>query len=465
MYIKCYISDLKLMFSLYCYRDIKNIASEAIDASPIYAIVDYSDDRQYVEPLINKVLQNQIPGVRIIKDHQELPSPTTALLTWSSYESLDFENLLSNPTTSLFNAYIIRKALIRKHYLLNTVQSYITKHPQSCLVKSVPISVAFEVDYAEFLDESLVEEYELLESMQKNEEKEKKDREYWILKPGMSDRGMGIRIFSTMEELQDIFEEFEEEEEEEEQEEDDDEDTSKSSETNKTKNEHNENNLNSSTNIVTSQLRHFVAQQYIEPLLLLSLTNLSLTRTKFHIRTYVLSLGALSIYVYKPMLALFSSKSYTPFYTQTDSQHDLSAHLTNTCLQTGLHDGSVRLFWSLGDDFDISKQQMDKIFNDICEITGELFKAAVSGGRIYFQPLPNAFEIFGLDFLVGGDERVRLLEVNAFPDFKQTGDELKGLVEGLFEGVVEVGVKGFFGIIGEEQSDMVKVLDMDVGKF
>jgi tubulin---tyrosine ligase len=60
-----------------------------------------------------------------------------------------------------------------------------------------------------------------------------------------------------------------------------------------------------------------------------------------------------------------------------------------------------------------------------------------------------------------------LLEVNAFPDFAQTGDELKGVVAGLFSNVVQVAVKPFFGLDlrGEQGTPtMERVLDIDLGR-
>ena len=65
---------------------------------------------------------------------------------------------------------------------------------------------------------------------------------------------------------------------------------------------------------------------------------------------------------------------------------------------------------------------------------------------VYFQPLPNAFDIFGVDFMVDADGTAWLLEVNAFPDFAQTGDDLKELVQGLMKEVVECAVKPFYGL-------------------
>ncbi|KAK5139561.1 hypothetical protein LTR04_003486, partial [Oleoguttula sp. CCFEE 6159] len=103
----------------------------------------------------------------------------------------------------------------------------------------------------------------------------------------------------------------------------------------------------------------------------------------------------------------------------------------------------------------------------ICSTTGALFEAAARGMMTDFQTLPFAFEVFGLDFLVDEDYTAWLLEVNAFPDFKQTGNALSGIIEGLFEDVVDVAVKPFFGLgaQGVEGTDrMTRVLDLDLGR-
>jgi tubulin--tyrosine ligase len=71
-----------------------------------------------------------------------------------------------------------------------------------------------------------------------------------------------------------------------------------------------------------------------------------------------------------------------------------------------------------------------------------------------------------------GELRTWLMEVNAFPDFRQTGGELKSVVEGLFEEVVRVGVSRFFEVEKEGaekvkdrgDGEMVKVLDIDLGR-
>ncbi|KAL1610034.1 hypothetical protein SLS60_001699 [Paraconiothyrium brasiliense] len=469
----------------------------------IYALVNYEDP--YVQPLIVVAIQKHFPSetIEFVSEFDAIPSKSSRVLQWVQYETINFEHILQHSTTSLANAYVIRKALIRKHYLSTTVANWIVKHPQSVLAKHVKPSVEFEVDYAEFLDDALVEAWELHESWRRSEEQKRK--EWWILKPGMSERGQGIRLFSSEEELTRIFEEWDPESDDEEEEEDDARSDAGSASLSPVKEEpgHDE---RDGGGIITSQLRHFIAQPYIHPPLLLappsSISTSSCATHKFHIRAYVLATGALQIYVYRPMLALFAARPYTPPSSTTFEAHAedaLRAHLTNTCLQeTGEREGSVGLFWNLPDrtpeqplnppsneameastPVPPASHWKDEIFRQICASTGELFEAAARGMSIHFQSLPNAFEIFGLDFMLGieddGELRTWLLEVNAFPDFRQTGEECKGVVEGLMDEAVRVGIKPFFDETSEEADGstvdchkngkgLVKVLDIDLGR-
>lgn len=471
-------------------------ASRAIDC-----LLDYEDP--YVRPLIVEAFQSRLPAgsYNIIQNPEE--HKVGPLIQFRSYEALDFDKAVELPNI-LINAYVIRKALIRKHYLSTTCSHWVVKHPDSKLKTHVEPSVEFELDYAEFLDDALVEAFELRESFQRNDGKEPKDREWWILKPGMSDRGQGIKLFSTEEELQDIFEAWEAErpDSDDDDEEDhghrhddertariqgadarsddgsDDEDAAAAGGSNgwnldfsgiQVTQEHKE-------YIITSQLRHFVAQPYIHP-------PLTFDDRKFHIRTYVLAVGALKVFVYRPMLALFAAAPYAAPWEKADSdakQPDLRAHLTNTCLQgSDQREGSVRAFWDLPDQLAASNTPphaeltgvangwKEHVFSQICSVTGEVFEAAARGMMIHFQPLPQAFELFGVDYMVDAQGNAWLLEINAFPDFKQTGDDLKGLVEGLFEETVDVAVKPFFQLEGakpEGTEQLKQVLDIDLGR-
>ncbi|KAI0870931.1 survival protein sure-like phosphatase/nucleotidase [Hypoxylon argillaceum] len=430
-----------------------------------YALIAYED--AYVHPLIVSALETLFPPgsytmiskpAGAVEDDtiplaKFLPNPKANVLQITPYEAIDWDFVAAHPETCLVNSYMLRKALIRKHYLAATVEQWVAKRPDSVLKNHVKRSEAFEVDYAEFLDDSLVEAFDLRASLERNEallsgtsegaaeagsdsKEARKGTEWWILKPGMSDRGQGIRLFCTMAQLQDIFDGWEAERPDSEDEDEDGE------------NEGSNDKDDEGDYITTSQLRHFVAQPYIDPPLLLPGD-----ARKFHIRTYVACVGGLDVYVYKPMLALFAGKPYTapqyhPEPSSSTSPHaiDLEAHLTNTCLQRSVAENTVQPFWDLPlPPFPSSSgDAKTHIFDQICEITGEVFEAAARAMQMHFRPLGNAFEVFGVDFLVDAAGDVFLLEVNAFPDFRQTGDELKGIVAGLWREVLGRAVGGFF---------------------
>ncbi|KXG48969.1 Survival protein SurE-like phosphatase/nucleotidase [Penicillium griseofulvum] len=414
----------------------------------LYSLVDC--DNSYVQEMVDRALTRRLGSAsKRVSSLSELPDSSAPLFQYREYERLDFDHIMSRPSTSLSSAYIIRKALIRKHYLSNTVANWISKHPDSILRHHFKPAFDFELDYAEFLDDALLEAYELNESLAKNEERPDSEKEWWILKPGMSDRGQGIRIFNSEDQLREIFEEWEEDSDDESGSENADDDNAGAS---------------LDTGIVTSQLRHFLAQPYIDPPLLLP----SSSNRKFHIRTYVLASGSLKVYVFKEMLALFAAKAYCAPHEEDDVA-DLARHLTNTCFQEGgsSNKESVRRFWDLDHHVPgLSADWKEKIFEQICSVTGEVFEAAARGMMVHFQTLPNAFELFGVDFLVDANGEVWLLELNAYPDFAQTGEDLKEAVVGrLFEEVVDVAVKPFFGLgDGAGTDDMKLVANIDLGR-
>lgn len=363
---------------------------------PVYALVRYDDE--YVQSRLLRALQ-RITALRVIEDINEV-SCIGNLVQWSSYEDIDFDHVLHNPQTSLACSYIIRlcfaaiqfivqanhtrKALIRKHFLAHTIHTHVAKHSTSVLSQSFPESYPLELDYVEFLDEALDECFELRDSLLSNQHPLPESRCWWILKPSMSDRGQGIRIFSTIGELEKIFEDFEELEEDEE---DDVDKQGAEEEAQATLG-----GVHAKENsVITSQLRHFLVQKYIHPPLILG------SKRKFHIRTYVLAVGAIKVYVYRNMLALFAGSEYeAPWEASND---DLSGCLTNTCLKTGDREGSVQLFWELPEtemlsgDARTPTSALEGIWNTICRITGDLFLAAAVGQRIHFQACHSYYMI------------------------------------------------------------------------
>jgi tubulin---tyrosine ligase len=389
--------------------------------------------------------------IDLIDSAASLPSPETPLLQYTAYESLDFDHALKHQRSSLICAYVIRKALIRKHYLSNTISAWLVKHPESCLNSHFKPAVHFELDFAEFLDEALVDAWDLNESLDRNQGiEEESEREWWILKPGMSDGGNGIRLFSSFDELQTLFEEWESKGDDEDEEEEKEEEGDATNETNGT---------------MASQLRHFIAQPYIHPPLLLKAQD----DRKFHIRVYVLAVGSLKIYVYREMLALFAAKPYlAPGTSKIHPNADLTAHLTNTCFQDeSTRENTVHRFWALEEKADAGMSWKQEVYEQICDITGEVFEAASREQMVHFQTLPNAFEVFGVDFLVDAEANAWLLELNAYPDFQQTGIDLQNLViGGLFEDVVDVAVTPFFEIhpSGQAADRMTLVREIELGR-
>ncbi|CAH6720630.1 probable tubulin--tyrosine ligase Pby1p [[Candida] jaroonii] len=331
---------------------------------------------------------------------------------YTDYEDIDFDRI--GDSDYLIPSYVYRKGLIRKHYLANTVRHYVAKNPQSILNRAVPESFPLELDYAEFLDDAL-DECEWLE-----------DGSLWIVKPGMSDKGQGIRVFRTQQQLQAIFDSFEEESDDEGEGEGDD------------------------NGVIISQLREFIIQKYIPPLVLSSYGN-----KKFHLRVYVVASGVLKVYVNNEILVLFADSPYGVVEKETedddDTYIDMKGHLTNSCLQ---EKPEVITF----DSIKLTEFEKSIIFNQICQITRELFMAAESD-KINFQMLPNATEVYGIDFLVDDKLSVWLVEVNAYPDFKQSGD-LKYVVDSVWRGIAGL-IAEKFGQKVDTTKDLTQVLDLD----
>ncbi|KAK9467737.1 tubulin-tyrosine ligase family-domain-containing protein [Lipomyces arxii] len=398
------------------FQSVPELKGEIKLLPPFTAAISYPHD-SYVYPLLKSNLERYVPTARIV---DSVSKADAKIFHFTEYEDLDFDRIMEDKNY-LACSYIFRKALIRKHFLSHSVATYTTKHKDSILATRFPESYSLELDYAEYLDEALDDIYEFRDELET-------EQSWWILKPSMSDRGQGIRLFHTMNELRDIFEEFGDDSSDEQDNDDDD-----------------------VNGVVTSQLRIFVIQKYLSTPLLLPAHGMR----KFHIRTYVVASGAIKISVYKDMLALFALKPYSA----PGENADLTAHLTNTCLQGDARDdGSVAPFWG------VQGVDHENVLAQICALTAETFRAALGLGRVHFQPLPNAFEVYGFDYLVDSGQNVSLLEVNAYPDFAQTGDELKSIVDGLFGSIVTDMVAPYFDVVPERQepSRLETVLEQDI---
>ncbi|CEG78377.1 hypothetical protein RMATCC62417_12995 [Rhizopus microsporus] len=229
----------------------------------------------------------------------------------------------------------------------------------------------------------------------------------------LANKAAGIKVFNTLEQLRNMFEEIEE---------DYDEDDDKED---------------------ISQIREWVIQRYIDKPLLVN-------KRKFHVRAYVLAKSNIEVYLYRDMLALFALKEY-----DLSQLEDNLIHLTNTCIQTEekefIEDESVKLFWELEEIKD-----KEKIFKQMKDILADIFDACTSE-MTTFQAIPNAFELFGIDFLIDQDYNVYFLEANAFPDFKQTGHRLQHIIQELFDATTRVAIEPYFTNEEYQDEKLVKV--------
>ena len=84
-----------------------------------------------------------------------------------------------------------------------------TKHPDSVLRTAVPKTWEIEISFADELDDLWADElWDLSDVLDNLIASPKVDDRWWILKPGMADRGMGIRLFNSKESLRRVLEEF-----------------------------------------------------------------------------------------------------------------------------------------------------------------------------------------------------------------------------------------------------------------
>ena len=473
----------------FAYKSFANAIRVHQLSQRIPAVVGLGDEyvRTRVEEALRETGHYNVLPVEQMRD--KLSEFQNGLL-WLEYEDIPFENLGLLLDRVLVNSYCIRKGLIRKSQMAFVVNKHLSKHPDCILKRASPETYLFELDDPYYFEEAMSEVFEVAAELRDNallDDPTKRKR--WILKPSITNKGAEIFLFDTEDQLREMFEEryerFCQEDEDEDEDEDDgnenieevggegsegesdaDRERRKSQEEWKEEEEEedskdrgaegaDEKKVTTATTTPSGNLAHireWVIQRYVaNPLCLYG-------GRKFHIRTYVLAVGNIKVYVYREMLALFAASPYDPSDLQS------RCHITNTCVQAedpAFEESKVvRRFWSMDDALPL--QTLECIFQDIKSITSEVF-ASVAHEVTVFQPLRNMFEIYGLDFLVDDDLGVHFLEANAFPDFGQTGSQLSSLIDALFRQAVVVAVEPFFGFEtkgDDDAPDLYLVLDL-----
>eukprot|EP00048_Salpingoeca_helianthica_P018505 m.242162 g.242162 ORF g.242162 m.242162 type:complete len:422 (+) comp25317_c0_seq1:36-1301(+) len=366
---------------------------------------------------------------------------------WLEYEDLPFDKLVHHMDTLLGNSYCIRKGLIRKSQMAYCIRKYLSKNPDSVLKTAVPETYLFELDDPYYFEEAMNEVFEVAQELQENESIEDAHlTKKWILKPSITNKGAEVFVFDSLEQLRNMFEERYERlcasDDEEEQGEDGDEGSG---------------NGDVPVGAISgaaadgnlAHIREWVMQRYVSnPLTLFG-------GRKFHIRTYVLSVANIKVYVYREMLALFAADAYD------DTDLSSRCHITNTCVQADSpafrEEDAVRRFWNLAEV--VPQAALEGVFESIKTVTAEVFRSVCHEVTV-FQPMRNLFELYGLDYLVDSNYNVHFLEANAFPDFRQTGEQLSSLIDNLFTQTIAVALDPFFSLPPHPAPDMHLVLEL-----
>ena len=323
----------------------------------------------------------------------------------ADYDVLPFDTLLGSQ--QLCSSYVIRKALIRKHFLAQAIHTANVKRGVD--ESMIPRTWTLDIQFADELDELLADDlYDLRTMLEDNENKG--DKTWFILKPGMTDQANGIRLFASVERLHDIFKEFE--------------DTEDSA-------------SDGDDAVMASQLRHFVVQEYISLPLLVAPGEPHAVPRKFHLRAYVICVGGLKVFLHDDMLALFASTAYVP---PQGNRIDMLGHLSNTCVgerhaaRGGISASEANVFlWQElegkpatipgGPSVIMTREHVNQVHRAAVHVLGTAFGAVAREASIHWQMWPNAFEIFGVDLMAGcapgttiptpDSLRVWLLEINA----------------------------------------------------
>lgn len=131
-------------------------------------------------------------------------------------------------------------------------------------------------------------------------------------------------------------------------------------------------------------------------------------------------------------------------YALSDVKNQM-AHITNSCVQRThpqfSEDFTVRLLSELNDE--IGKDKVDLIFQKMIINLAEIFKAVHKEFSGFF-PLPNCFELYGVDFLIDENCNPIILEFNCGPDMKNTGSRLDHVISSLLEDTLNVAVDSYF---------------------
>ena len=332
------------------------------------------------------------------------------------YEALEWDEVCKEPHV-VTNNFMVRKGLCRKANFASIMARHVQKCGAACpLARGIPKTAVIDtvpvfhdrpswLDFRGAMSEALLEAEELMSSDDGgNGSNTQQQQRLWILKPSLANKAAEIFIVTSLEEVEAAVK-------------------------------------------LWRDIGQWVLQSYVDRPLLLG------GGRKFHMRVYALANGALDVYVFSEALVLMAVEPYAPSAKDTSARH---AHITNTCVGTEhggfLEEKFVRKFSELPEllldegavaDVQEAQQRVAALKTGIHASVAHVF-AGLEGGIKGYMPIPNAFELYGLDFLVDADWQLYLLEANPTPDIKQTGARLDHVIGDLIEGMLRIGVDSRF---------------------
>lgn len=254
-------------------------------------------DCQYTERIVRETTARRA-WCREVSSISDDSSRNSSLIQLGDFEHLEWENVLRGQVSA--SSYLVRKGLSRKAQLSLQMKRYLAKHPRSILKRAVPETYIVETwsafdemkmdmgggmlasfDMPELqqaplrqrLDWSLTEVkalfvpdidtatgevLHLTEHTKRRATGEEDSSPLWILKPSVTNKGADISIVRDWDDLLDALES-------------------------------------------TPDMREWVLQHYLPNPLLVNLGH------KFHLRVYVMCVGALRVFVFEDILMLIAA--------------------------------------------------------------------------------------------------------------------------------------------------------------